>query len=66
MYKKTLEAKIYRTKHQVEFRRGTTVASLIADLSNVPKNAIVTDVDDACSDLESLGYTITFIEEREV
>jgi len=36
MYKKLIETKIIRTKHEVSFHDGSTAVAIIQDLKDVP------------------------------
>jgi len=51
-YKKDLTMRIVRTKHIIEFYNNTRAMDLMADLANVPKEARLVEVCEACNDGE--------------
>lgn len=60
MYKKLIDTKIIRTRHEVSFHNGVTALSVIQDLQEVPRSARLVEVDEE-------GYSLTFeIEQEEV
>jgi hypothetical protein len=46
MYKKLIETKVIRTKHEVSFHEGSTAFSIIQDLKEVPPKAILIENDE--------------------
>jgi hypothetical protein len=59
MYKKLIETKIIRTKHEVSFHDGSTAFAIIQDLKDVPPKARLID-----NNAEE--NTLTFEEETEL
>jgi hypothetical protein len=46
MYKKLIETKVIRTRHEVSFHDGSTAFSIIQDLKDVPLKARLIDYND--------------------
>jgi len=61
MYKKLIETKIIRTRHEVSFHDGSTVFAIIQDLKEIPSKARLIDSNTE----ENTLTTLTFEEEIE-
>jgi len=65
-YTKTIETKVIRAKHKVDFRKGTSAEDLVCWLQNVPRTAKVVDMYDTYTDGGATNISsIEFIEEKE-
>lgn len=53
MYKKLIETKIVRTRHEVSFHDGSTAFSIMQDLKEVPSKARLIEYDEE-------KHTLTF------
>ncbi len=51
MYKKLIETKIIRTRHEVSFTVGSTAFSIIDDLKMVPSKAKLINIDEESNTL---------------
>ncbi len=65
MHTKNIETKIVRVKHTITFNKGTSIRTLIEELSFIPDKAIVEDSYEGSAPNEPL-CTIKFIEETEL
>ena len=52
MYKKLIETKIIRTRHEVSFTVGSTAFSIIDDLKMVPSKAKLINIDEEGKDVD--------------